>query len=115
MLVGVDDRHQRLGVKPPQVSHLDDQTRDRLEEAAALEAFAVVAWDYPPRCDGAEEVHILSGHPTTTRARRAFIDLLVFFDQGREHIIVVLDEFRSILGLHLFEVHDESILAVRGG
>jgi len=112
---GVNDRDQGVGTELALVPHLDDEPGDWFEETAALQTSAVVARDDAGRVEGSVEVELLGSHPLASWAHHAFVDLLISFYHRGEHVVVALDEFYSILCLHLFEVHGESILAARGG
>ena len=108
--MGINDRSQGFGVKAAEVSHLDDQTRNRLEETAAVEAAAVVPWDDSVRGDRLEDVDLFGGHAAAARASDV-VDLPIGFDEGCEDVFLSLDESLAIFFFHLSEEHDGSILA----
>lgn len=111
----VNDMYGNFGLESPQIAHLYDDHCYGLEEAAALQTAAVVPGDDSASGQCPLQIEFLRGKPCASWAVGVLIDLLVGFHHGCEHVGVLLNDSCTVLGLHFFKVHDESILAECGG
>lgn len=93
------------------ISHFDDHiVAERIIEAFALVAPEKVSGNRSIGGEDALDVGLFSRYPLAPWADRGVVDLSVCRHQASQHVLLTLDELCAITGLHLLEVHEESIL-----